>query len=199
MTRKVALGPQTLLYPMPALLVGSNVDGKPNFMTVAWGGIANSDPPMLTIGVRHQRHTMKGIRENGTFSVNVPSVDQVKETDYCGIVSGAGEDKTAKCGFTVFYGPLATAPLIEECPLNLECKVIHVLDLGSHALVVGKIMETHISESCLTEGKPDAHKIRPLAYTPGVNQENWYSALGEGIAKAFSVGMEIKKGSRSAS
>ncbi len=199
MTPKVTLGPQTLLYPMPALLVGATVDGNPNFMTVAWGGIANSDPPMLTVAVRHNRHTMKGIRENGTFSVNVPSVDQVKETDYCGIFSGAREDKVARCGFTVFYGHSATAPLIRECPVNLECKVIHVLDLGTHALVVGQITETHVSEDCLTAGEPDVHKIRPFAYTPGVNKENWYCALGEEIAKAFSVGMEIKKGSGSAS
>ena len=193
MTRKVTLGPQTLLYPMPALLVGSNVGGKPNFMTVAWSGIANSNPPMLTVGIQHHRHTLKGIKENGTFSVNLPSVDQVKETDYCGIVSGSKEDKVAICHFNVFYGHLATAPLIQECPVNLECKVVHVLELGSHALVVGEITETHISESCLTEGEPDVHKIRPFAFTLGLNKENCYSALGEAIAKAFSVGMEIKK------
>ena len=169
MTRKVTLGPQTLLYPMPALLVGSNVDGKPNFMTVAWSGIANSNPPMLTVGIQHHRHTLKGIRENGTFSVNLPSVDQVKETDYCGIVSGTKEDKAAVCHFNVFYGQLATAPLIQECPVNLECKMIHILELGSHALVVGEITETHISESCLTGGTRCSQDPAVCLY-PGLEQ-----------------------------
>ena len=75
---KVALGPQTLVYPMPAMLVGADVDAKPNFMTVAWGGIACGDPPMISVAIRHVRHTLKGIRQNQTFSVNIPSVEQVK-------------------------------------------------------------------------------------------------------------------------
>lgn len=78
---KALMGPQTLVYPMPALLVGANVDGKPNFMVVAWGGIANGEPPMISVAIRHQRYTLKGIRQNMTFSVNIPSVDLVKETD----------------------------------------------------------------------------------------------------------------------
>jgi len=189
--KKVTLGPQTLLYPMPALLIGSNVDGKPNFMTAAWCGIANSNPPMLTVAVQHHRHTYKGIKESGVFSVNIPSSDQVKETDYCGVISGAKEDKTAVCGFKVYYGHLLAAPLIEECPVNLECKVMHILNLGSHALVIGEIKETHVSEDCMTEGEPDVHKIKPIAFSVGLNKE--YYGLGDVLATAFSVGMEMKK------
>lgn len=187
---KVQLGPQTLAYPMPTFLVGANVDEKPNFMAVAWGGICNHVPPMISVAVRHQRYTNKGIKHNKTFSVNIPSVDLVREADYCGINSGAKVDKVKACGFKVFYGKLNTAPMIEQCPLNLECSLAQVIDLGTHDLIIGKIEETHISDNCLTDGKPDAAKIRPLIYIPG--DPSHYRALGEFIARAFSVGKEIK-------
>ena len=90
---KTTFGPQTLLYPMPALLIGANVDGKPNFMTAAWAGIANSEPPMISVAIRHVRHTLKGVKQNMTFSVNIPSTDMVAETDYCGITPGTKADK----------------------------------------------------------------------------------------------------------
>ncbi|MEK7353134.1 MAG: flavin reductase family protein, partial [Chloroflexota bacterium] len=117
---KVKLGPQTLIYPMPALLFGVNIDGKPDFMAVASGGIACQDPPMISVAIRHQRYTSKGIRQNLTFSVNVPSTDMAKETDYCGIESGAKVNKVEVCQFKVFYGKSENAPLIEQCPVNLE-------------------------------------------------------------------------------
>ena len=173
---KILMGPQTLIYPMPTLLVGANIDDKPNFMTVAWGGIANSEPPMISVAIRHIRHTLKGIRQNEAFSVNIPSAAKV--------------DKVEACQFEVFYGELDNAPLIEQCPVNLECKVIHILDLGSHALVVGRIEETHVSQSCLTDGKPDVNKIKPITYI--MSPVTRYQALGEVLAKAFSVGRELK-------
>ena len=180
------MGPQTLLYPMPALLVGATFNGKPNFATIAWGGIVGSDPPMIAVAIRHQRYTLKGIRQNMTFSVNVPCTDMVKETDYCGIISGSETDKIKDCGFTVFYGNLDSAPLIEECPVNHECEVVHILALGHHSLVIGKISETHVSGSCLTDGKPDIEKIKPIVFTPMK-----YYAIGEYLADAFSVGKEL--------
>ncbi|MCX6010271.1 MAG: flavin reductase family protein [Chloroflexi bacterium] len=187
---KILMGPQTLIYPMPALLVGAKVDDKPNFMAVAWGGIANGEPPMISVAIRHQRYTLKGIKQNMTFSVNVPSTDMVKETDYCGIISGAKANKAQVCRFKVFYGKLDKAPLIEQCPVNLECKVVHILDLGSHSLVIGRIEETHVSDSCLTDGKPDVNKIKPFTYTTAPASQ--YQALGDVIAKAFSIGKELK-------
>ncbi len=186
---KMQLGPQTLVYPMPALLVGANVDSRPNFMTVAWAGIACGDPPMLSVAIRHVRHTLKGIRENMTFSANIPSAGQAKEADYCGIVSGSKADKAEACHFEVFYGKLGSAPLIEQCPVNLECRVVHILDLGSHSLVIGRIEETHISEECLTNGKPDVVKINPLTYVTSPAAR--YQGLGEVIAQAFRIGREI--------
>jgi flavin reductase (DIM6/NTAB) family NADH-FMN oxidoreductase RutF len=175
---------------MPALLVGANVDDKPNFMAVGWGGIVNGEPPMISVALRHQRYTLKGIKQNMTFSVNIPSTSLVKETDYCGIISGTKVNKAKVCRFKVFYGKLNNVPLIEQCPVNLECKVVHILDLGSHSLVIGRIEETHVSDSCLTDGKPDVNKIKPFSYTTAPASQ--YQALGEVVAKAFSIGKELK-------
>jgi len=180
---KIKFGPQTLLYPMPAALVGANVNDKPNFMTAAWCGIAAYKPPAISVALRKERYTLKGIRENGTFSVNVSSSDMVKKTDFCGVYSGKKTDKSQI--FKTFYGELKTAPLIQGCPVNLECKAIHYLDLGSHTLVVGEIIETYISEDCLTDGKADPVKIDPLIYTPGTMK---YHRLGEAIGPAFKIG-----------
>jgi flavin reductase (DIM6/NTAB) family NADH-FMN oxidoreductase RutF len=185
--KKTKLGPQTMLWPHPAVLVGADVDGKADFAAVAWTGIAAGTPPAISVALQHPRYSLKGIRRNLAFSVNIPSRELVRETDYCGLTSGAKTDKVKDCKFKVFYGKTAGAPLIEQCPINLECEVAHILDMGSHALVIGRVVETHVSEDCLTEGKPDINKIRPFAFIPG----NYY-AIGEAFAKAFSVGKEIK-------
>lgn len=187
---KVKIGAQQLLYPMPALLVGANVEGKPNFMTVAWAGIACGEPAMVSVAIRHPRYTLKGMQENMTFSVNVPSTDQAKVVDYCGLVSGAKVDKIKVCKFKVFYGDLGTAPMIEQCPVNMECKIEHMLDLGSHVLVVGKIGEVYVSRGCLTYEKPDVRKIKPLIWT--TIPANEYRGLGEVVGKAFKMGLELK-------
>ena len=124
---KIKLGSQTLLYPMPAVLAGANVNEKPNLMTAAWCGIASHEPPAVAVAVCKNRYTLEGIRKNETFSINVPSSDMTKKTDYCGLYYGKNNDKSQI--FKIFYGALKTAPLIQECPVNLECKVIHYLDL----------------------------------------------------------------------
>jgi flavin reductase (DIM6/NTAB) family NADH-FMN oxidoreductase RutF len=105
--------------------------------------------------------------QNREFSVNIPSADIVKEADYCGMVSGAEVDKVAACKFSIFYGQLTNAPLIEQCPVNLACKVEHILTLGTHNLIIGQVMETHISANCLADGKPDLKKIQPFVYGMG--------------------------------
>lgn len=174
---KVLMGPQRFVYFLPAVLVGANVNGKPNFMAVASCGEASAEPPMIAIAVRHQRYTHLGIRQNMTFSVNVPSTDLTRETDYCGIASGSKVNKTEVCQFKVFYGKLGNAPLIAQCPINLECKVVHILDLGTHSLFIGRIEETHITDGFLTDGKPDIKKIRPLIYT--MTPARQYLTLGE--------------------
>jgi flavin reductase (DIM6/NTAB) family NADH-FMN oxidoreductase RutF len=188
---KKELGPQPLLFPNPSVLVGTVVNGKPNFATYAWCGITGGEPPTISVGIRHGRYTLKGILQNMEFSVNIPSADLIKETDYCGIYSGAKTDKVKDCGFEVFYGGLASAPLIEQCPVNLECEVLHILNLGSHALVVGKIVQAHVSEECLTDGEPDIMKIKPLIYSRGPTAR--YNAVGEVLGQCFSIGKELKK------
>jgi len=113
----------------------------------------------------------------------------IKETDYCGIVSGSEVDKADVCNFELFYGKLENAPLIAQCPVNLECTVVHILDLGSHSLVIGKVEETHVSEDCLEDGKPDMEKIKPFSFITHPAGE--YRAIGELIAKSHSIGREL--------
>jgi flavin reductase (DIM6/NTAB) family NADH-FMN oxidoreductase RutF len=184
---KKKLGPQPMIWPHPTTLVGANVDGKPDFAAIAWAGVAAGSPPCVTVGLQPHRYSLRGIYQNRTFSVNVPSADLVKETDYCGLVSGKDTDKVKDCRFNIFYGDLKTAPLIEQCPINLECEVMHILNLGSHILVVGKVIETYFSEDCLTNGKPDMNKVKPFAFGPA-----GYYPIGKAFAKAFKIGWEIK-------
>lgn len=187
---KIAIGACTILYPLPAVIVGAQVDDKPNFSTYAWCGIVNSNPPMLSVSFQHQRHTLKGVKQNGTFSVNIPSVEMVKETDYCGLVSGKDTDKVANCNFKLFYGKLANTPLIDECPINLECRVKHILNLGSHEMVVGQIEEVHATESCLTNGEPDVEKIQPFLWV--TRPSNQYRTFGKYIGDAFNIGRQLE-------
>ncbi len=186
---KIELVAERLMYPRPTLLVGANVDGKANFMAVGGGGVANGEPPMIAVLIRHHCHTLKGVLQNMTFSVNTPSVDQVREADYCGITTGAKVDKVKVCQFDVFYGHLKTAPLIEQCPVNLECKVVHILNLGSHAFIIGEVKGTYVADDCMTDGKPDSRKIRPIVFNLETRE---YFAFGEVIAKSHSIGLELK-------
>jgi flavin reductase (DIM6/NTAB) family NADH-FMN oxidoreductase RutF len=191
---KIAMGSRILLYPTPTVLVGANVDGKANFMAVAWCGVVNSRPPMLSVALQHPRHTLKGIRQNDTFSINIPSVDIVRETDYCGLVSGSTTDKVSDCHFHIFSGKIETAPLITECPVNLECRVVQILSLPSHALVVGEVAAAYIDDSCLTNGEPDVDKMKPFLWV--VRPTNQYRELGKIIGEAHSIGREISKGEK---
>ena len=180
---KEKIGPKTLLYPMPAVLVGTVIDNRPNFMTAAWCGVACSTPPCFSVAIQPPRYSHNGIRDNKTFSINVPSADMVKEVDFCGIYSGRNDDKSTM--FRVFYGEIETAPLIEECPLNFECRVIQALELGSHTLFIGEVLETHVSSNCMSGETIDTERVNPLIFTAATRQ---YHRLGEVIAPAFSIG-----------
>jgi flavin reductase (DIM6/NTAB) family NADH-FMN oxidoreductase RutF len=179
-------GPLPLLAAYPVALIGALTDGKPDFATVAWIGVACSNPPHISTALQHHRYSLKGLRQNMAFSVNLPSASLVKETDYCGLASGAKADKVKDCHFEVFYGKLPGAPFIRECPINHACEVVEILNLGSHELIVGRIVESYISEEYLTEGRPDTKKIKPFMFA-GMG----YVGLGESLGKAFSVGKEI--------
>jgi flavin reductase (DIM6/NTAB) family NADH-FMN oxidoreductase RutF len=180
------VGPSPILGAYPIVVVGTKVSDEPDFTTVAWTGVAASVPPTITIALQHHRHSLKGIRQNMNFSVNIPSAELVKETDYCGIVSGASADKVKDCHYNVFYGKLENVPFIEQCPINHACEVIQITNLGSHELVIGRIVETHVSEDCLVDGRPDASKVRPILYAG-----RGYYILGEHIGDAFSSGKVI--------
>ena len=156
-------------------------------MTAAWCGIAASTPPAISFAVRPARYTLEGISANSTFSINIPSADLVEKVDYCGIYSGHKVDKSEI--FKVDYGKLDTAPLIQECPINIECRVIHSLDLGSHTLIIGEIIETYVNEDCWDGEKADPAKIDPVIYTTGVEQ---YQRLGEVVGQAWHAGKKRK-------
>ncbi len=183
---KVTLGPMPYMSVMPTVLVGANVMGKPNYMTAAWATVACMAPPMVCVALNKERYTVKGIAENKTFSLNLPSARQVIETDHCGLVSGAQEDKSAV--FRSFYGKLRSAPLAEECPINIECKLFRAVDCGSHLLHIGEVAEIHADRSCLTDGKPDLGKVNPVVYAQAT-----YFMVGKKIDSAFSAGKKYRK------
>jgi flavin reductase (DIM6/NTAB) family NADH-FMN oxidoreductase RutF len=168
--------PGGILCANSTVLVGSMVDGKADFVTVAAVGIAANNPPAISLALQPQRYSLKGIRQNMVFSVNIPSTAQIAETNYCGSVSGAKADKVLDCHFKLFFGKLEAAPLIEQCPINHVCEVMHILNLGSHYLVIGKIVETFGSEDCLTEGRWDLLKIKPFFFAAGK-----YFVLGDSV------------------
>ena len=126
---KIKMGPQQFLNPKPVVLVGTVVNKKPHFITVSWIGITSANPPTMAIAIRNIRYSLEGIKKNMTFSVNIPSIDMVKETDYCGSVSGSEYDKIKECIFKIFKGSLDSAPLIEQCPINIECEVLQIVEL----------------------------------------------------------------------
>ena len=159
------------------------VNGRPNFMTASWVGIACSNPPAISVAIRPERYTYNGIIEHGTFSINVPGSNLAKATDFCGIYSGRDNDKTSF--FEIFHGKIKTAPLIKECPLNLECNVIHTVEIGTHTLFIGEIMETHANDDCLTNGKPDIKKIDPIIYATGSER---HSAHKQRIPGKYKIG-----------
>lgn len=186
---KKALGPKTLLYPMPVVIVGTNVKGKPNFNTIAYCGVAQSQPPMISISMDKRRYTHIGIIENKTFSVNIPSEDMVEVTDYIGIFSGSKIDKSNL--FEVFYGQLKTAPMIKECPINIECTVVSVMDFeGKNDMIVGKIIETYSDDKYLSDNIPDIKKVKPIVFT---RFDHKYWRIGEYLAQAYEIGKDYQK------
>ncbi len=177
---KIEKPPATDLIPTPVVLVTTK--GKtspPNIVTLAWAGVVNSDPPMVGIGVRPERHSYKLLLETGEFCVNLPHKDLARGVDVCGVASGRDTDKFALTGLTPEAASKVASPLIRECPVNLECRVAHRLDLGSHTLFIGEILAVHWDESILDgKGKISMDKFKPLAYCPGVHD---YRALGEKV------------------
>ncbi|MEW5723967.1 MAG: flavin reductase family protein [Thermodesulfobacteriota bacterium] len=169
-------------------ILGTSVKGRPNFMALAWLTRVNFKPPMIAIAVNKNNQSCGGILETGQFSVNVPSKDMAAITDYTGLVSARNTDKSGL--FEVFHGRLEKAPLIRECPLNVECRVVEKVELPTNFLFVGEVAGVHAEERFLTDGLPDYDKIRPFLLTM---PDNLFRALGEQVGRAWHDGKALKK------
>ncbi len=194
---KNKIRPGSYLFPTPTVLIGANVNGKANFNAIGWVSGLEFGPPLIMISSNQKHHNNVGIKENQTFSVNTPSADMVEITDYCGIKSGRREDKSEI--FDVFYGELKTAPMIREAPLNLECKVIHVVDTSEianakngHDIFIGEVVQAYAEEKYLTNGMPDIEKIKPLVLSGSRGKYRYYK-IGEELGTAWSIGLNYKK------
>lgn len=186
---KKKLGGLNVLYPTPTVLVGAIVNGKPNFITIAHIGIVNhATPHLISLSMGKPHYTNPGIKENKAFSVNIPSENLVAETDYVGMVSGKKTDKSGL--FEIFYGKLENAPMIQECTLNMECKLYDTYDTPTHDLFIGEIVETYADESVLTNEKVDLAKVKPLLFDMS---SIMYWSLGNPLAGCWKIGKDIKK------
>jgi len=167
------------------MLVGADVNGRPNYATVGACGVV-SLKLVLYISLKSTHYTTLGVKENGFFSVNIPPSDLVQKTDYCGIVSGHRFDKSNV--FTPFYDQLGKAPMISECSMNILCKVIRTIPMFDFDFFLGEIVAVYINEQCLTNGKPDPLKINPMILMGGS-----YCNLGQVVGTAFKEGKAFKK------
>ena len=183
---KIAISQNAFVYPMPMVLVGTLVEGRPNFMAVGWVTRVNSRPPMIAVALGRSHYTNAGIHASQAFSVNVPSTDLVEQVDYCGIVSGRSKDKAAL--FTVTRGQATGAPMVDECPLCMECRLARVVDLPTNELFIGEIVGAYVDEACCTDGEPDIRKMRPFTLTM---PDNHYWEAGGCAGSAWSIGMAV--------
>jgi len=166
---KVDKVPSTLFYPCPVVLVTCVDDeGRPNIITLAWVGVACSDPPTISFGIRSNRYSYRLIERSGEFVVNMPTLSILKETDYCGRVSGRDHDKFEETKLTPEPASKVKAPLIKECPVNLECVLQQIVELGSHSLFLGRVVALHVEQSLLdANGHIDYSKAQPFVYNQG--------------------------------
>jgi flavin reductase (DIM6/NTAB) family NADH-FMN oxidoreductase RutF len=176
---KQAWKPGNVLSPLPVVLVscGGTQEWAPNIITIAWTGSVCTDPPMLSVSIRPERHSYEIIRATGEFVVNVPSLALVRVTDWCGMVSGRDKDKFAETGLTPAPALQVRCPIILECPVNIECRIKESLPLGSHTMFVAEVVAVQVSSELLDEkGRFRLEKAGLLAYGLGK-----YFALGRPI------------------
>ncbi len=185
---KKRIDPGPFIMPMPAILVGSKVSGKANFMTAAFVGIVNFKPTIVACGLNPSHLTCDGIVENNAFSINIPPASLVEKTDYCGLYSGAKVDKSQL--FETFYGELGTAPMIEECRLTAECKLIDTVPYEVDTVYFGEVVSVHVDEASLDGNNVDWSKVEPLIFT---FPDKTYWSLGNHVARAWKVGKKLKK------
>jgi flavin reductase (DIM6/NTAB) family NADH-FMN oxidoreductase RutF len=176
---KIERKPSTALLPTPVVLlsVAGHDKEKDNIITLAWVGTVCSAPPMLSVAIRPNRHSHRLVNAAREFVVNIPRADQLADIDRAGMWSGAKHDKFAELGFTAQPAKHIAAPLIAECPINIECVVRHQMDLGAHDLYLAEIVAVQYDEEVLdSHGRVQTKALQPVAYVEG---EYW--SLGERI------------------
>lgn len=188
---KKQLGATNIFFPTPAALIVCGSD-EANIITIAWIGIAASNPPVISISVKKSRFSLELIRSLGEFTVNIPSSRYFIETDYCGIVSGKNTNKFRDTGFTKINSKKIEVPIIGECPYNLECKTLREVELGDYVVFYGEIVEAHIDSDKIDESTGDIliEKVDPLIYC-AVIREYW--DIGSRIGKGFESGKKFIK------
>lgn len=168
---------------MPVVIVGATVKDKPNFITVAHVGILNASAPhLVSIGLGKVHYTNQGIKEARCFSINIPSEALLRKVDYVGIVSGKKIDKSKV--FETYPGELTQAPLIKDCPVGMECKLVNTLDLPTHDVFIAEILATYADESVLDGGRIDIAKLKPLLFDMSSRK---YWSLGAAVGDCWDV------------
>lgn len=184
---KIKLGMKNCLYPNPIILAGVTINGKPSYTTVSYCAIANREPAMMAVSLNKLHYITAGINKSNRFSINIPPVNILEKADCCGLISGRDMDKSTL--FKTFYGVLEDAPMIEECPINMELKVIHSLELeGTNQFIIGQVIESYCEEKYMTNHLPDLKKINPILLS--LDESNYYN-VGEVIGKAWSAGKRL--------
>lgn len=189
---KKSLGAKPLAMPVPVWVIGSyGEDGAPCLMTAAWCGICCSEPPCVSVAVRKSRLSHGNIAARKAFTVNIPGAEHVAAADYIGLVSGRDGDKFAPAGLTPVAGEHVAAPYVGEFPMVLECVVAEAVDLGSHTLFVGRIVDAKADEAVLgADGLPELTKVDPPVCSP---VDRCYYAVGSKLGPAYSLGRAFGK------
>jgi flavin reductase (DIM6/NTAB) family NADH-FMN oxidoreductase RutF len=151
------------LYPNPVLLVSSEYLGEGSIITLSWAGNSCSNPPIMSLGIRKERHSHNIIKQSMEFVINIPTTNMLDKVEICGTKSGKDIDKWKKCNFTKGQSKVVNVSHIEECPVSLECKVIQIIELGSHDLFLGEVVAIHMDEKWKSEQYPDL-----LTYVRGI-------------------------------
>ncbi len=176
----------TLLAPVPLAMVSCGTVEKPNIITIGWTGILNSHPAMTYISVRPSRYSYSIIKESGEFAINLTTTALVRAADFCGVKSGEKIDKFTKMRLTPAPASIITAPLIEESPVNLECRVTEIKPLGTHDMFLAEILCVNVDEQYIDDkGKLMLGKCSLAAYSHGE-----YFALGKRLG---TFGFTVKK------
>ena len=188
---KKQLGPSDVIFPVPAALVVSGAGATANIIAVSWIGIVSSTPPTIGISLNKNRYSLELIRKTHEFTVNLPATNHFREADYCGLTTGRKRNKFKDIGFTPLPGSVVNTPIIQECPYNIECKVVREIELGDYVLILGEILETHVEAEHFdpsNRAKINIASLQPLVYC-AVIREYW--SLGEQLGKGFDAGKTL--------